>query len=202
MTTAERYAENITLPRAIRFPVELIPPEGFDAERPETWPPVAGRLEFVDGRLLYIPPCGQLQQYTVSDVVITLGAWVRAHREFLLGTNEAGMRLQGSTRAADAAVWRRGDVGQLRAGLLHVAPVLAVEVGGDDEDEAALRRKAEWYLAVGVEVAWLVLPQSREVVVITRDGSRRYRDPEVLDPHPSLPDLQPAVRDLFVQITG
>jgi hypothetical protein len=35
------YEETIVLPRAVRFPVELVPPEGFDEERPETWPTVS-----------------------------------------------------------------------------------------------------------------------------------------------------------------
>src|SRR5215210_5945637 len=100
---AARYDETIVLPRAVRFPVELVPPPGFDPDRLETWPDVGGRLEYVDGRLLFMPPCGDLQQDTVTDVVITLGAWIRSHPEFVLGTNEAGMRLQGATRAADAA---------------------------------------------------------------------------------------------------
>ena len=108
MTTSELYQETIDLPRAVRFPVELLPPDGFDAERPETWPKLAGRLELFEGRLLYMPPCGGLQQETVADVVLALGAWIRSgHPEFVLGTNEAGMRLLGATRAADAAIWRR-----------------------------------------------------------------------------------------------
>ena len=110
MSTAARYDEVIMLPRAVRFPVEMEPPDGFDATRTETWPVVSGRLEYVEGRLIYMPPAGDLQQDTVSDVVITLGAWVRANPQFVLATNEAGMILNGSTRAADAAIWRRRDV--------------------------------------------------------------------------------------------
>jgi hypothetical protein len=105
-----RYDELIQIPRAVRFPVELLVPAQFDEERPETWPRVVGRLEWLDGRLLYMPPCGDLQQASVTDVVVTLGSWVRAHPGFFLGTNEAGMRLGGATRAADAAIWRRSDV--------------------------------------------------------------------------------------------
>ncbi len=116
MSMAARYDEQIVLPRAIRFPVELIPPEGFDEERPETWPRVDGRLEYVEGRLLYLPPCGDEQQDVVADVVITVGAWVRAHREFVLGTNEAGMRLSGTTapqtpQFGDARTWAREPAG-------------------------------------------------------------------------------------------
>ena len=71
MPGTARYDETITLPRAVRFPVELLPPEGFDAERLETWPRVAGRLEYVEGRLLFMPPSGDVQQDVVTDVIIT-----------------------------------------------------------------------------------------------------------------------------------
>lgn len=118
MSTAPRYDETIMLPRAVRFPVEMIPPDGFDGERLETWPSITGRLEYVDGRLLYAPPCGDEQQDTVTDVVITLGSWVRAHAEFVLGSNEAGMRLLGATRAADAAIWKRADTGAYTGGFV------------------------------------------------------------------------------------
>ena len=80
------------MPRAIRFPVELIPPEGFNPEDPRTWPTVDGRIEYVNGRLLFMPPCGDLQQDTVADVVITLGNWVRQHSGFVVGTNEAELK--------------------------------------------------------------------------------------------------------------
>ena len=127
----------------------MLPPEGFDADTLETWPKVVGRLEYVDGRLLFMPPCGDFQQDTVTDVVITLGAWVRRHREFVLGTNEAGMRLGDATRAADAAIWRRSDLGAYDGGLRRVPPVLAVEVAGADggDSEEALREKAKWGIA-------------------------------------------------------
>ena len=84
---------------AARSEGELIPPEGFDPARLETWPEAEGRLEYVDGRLLYLPPYGDLQQDTTSDIVLTLGAWVRASPAFVLGTNEAGMRRADATRA-------------------------------------------------------------------------------------------------------
>jgi len=42
--------DTIPVPRSVRFPVELVPPDGFDPERLETWPRVDGRLEWVEGR--------------------------------------------------------------------------------------------------------------------------------------------------------
>jgi Uma2 family endonuclease len=202
VTIAERYAETIPLPRAIRFPVELIPPEGFDPQDPHTWPRVEGRIEYVKGRLLYMPPCGELQSYTVADVVAALLPWVRAHREFNLGTNEAGMLLQGDARGVDVGIWQRSEVGALRPQDHRVPPVLAVEVAGEDEDESVLRDKAAWYLSAGVEVVWIVLPEQREVVVITPTAEYRCRTGDTLPPHGTLPDLTPPVADFFLQVAG
>lgn len=193
------YEETITLPRAVRFPVELVPPAGFDPERLETWPAVAGRLEHVDGRLLYMPPSGDEQQDTATDVVITLGAWVRSRPDYVLGSNEAGMRLGGATRAADAAIWRRSDLGQYTGGLRRVAPVLAVEVVGRDDTEEQLVEKAAWYRRVGVAVVWIVLPATFEVRVIAEGLDERVGRDGSLPAHAALPGLAPAARELFHQ---
>jgi Uma2 family endonuclease len=202
MTTTEMYDETVTLPRAVRFPVELRPPEGFDPERLETWPKAPGRLEFVGGRLLYMPPCGDLQQDTVTDVVITLGAFVRANPALVLGTNEAGMRLLGATRAADAAVWRRAELGSYSGRLRRVPPLLAVEVAGEDETEGALLEKADWYLKAGAKLVWLVLPETREVVCVAREGRTRHGVGGRIPPHADLPGLSPLVAELFAQISA
>src|SRR2546427_706221 len=80
-----------------------------------------------------MPPCGDRQQYTVADVVATLIIWVRAHPEFAVGTNEAGMHLGDDSRAADAAIWRRTRADVYEGGFQVRPPLLAVEVGGRDE---------------------------------------------------------------------
>ncbi|HXV60127.1 MAG TPA: Uma2 family endonuclease [Vicinamibacteria bacterium] len=202
MATISRYDEVISLPRAIRFPVEMVPPPGFDPDRLETWPTVVGRLEYFDGRLLFMPPCGDFQQDTVTDVVITLGAWIRRHPEFVLGTNEAGMRLGGATRAADAAIWRRSDLGAYDGGLRRVPPILAVEVAGvDDGDlEDALREKAKWYLSMGAFVVWILFPERREVLVMSSKKEARFSADETIAAHPALPGLRPKASELFVQV--
>lgn len=201
MAAEAHYDEMIQIPRAVRFPIELVPPPGFDAERPSTWPRVPGRLEWHEGRLLYMPPCGEVQQATVTDVVITLGSWIRLNREFVLGTNKAGMRLEGSTRAADAAIWRRGDFG-FASGVARKPPLLAVAVAGADDPESTLVDKARWYLDVGVSVVWLVLPDSREVVAVTAAETRRLGADERVPPHPDLPGLSVKVSDFFLQQSG
>lgn len=183
----------------VRFPVELRA-EGFTPEEPSTWPSLEGRLEWVGGRLLYMPPCADYQQDVAMDVAFVLRSWSEAHPEFVVGGNEAGMKLGGDVRAADVAVWR-ADAAVPRSGRVRaVPPVLAVEVSGEDEAEQALRDKAGWYLRHGVSVVWLVFPDTREVLVLSASGEARLVMGQTFPPDERLPNLEPAVAQLFAQL--
>jgi len=193
----------VPVPRlAVRFPLELPLPDGFVAERPETWPVVEGSLELVEGKLLYMPPCADRQQYTSADVVGLLWAWRRTHPEFLVAGNEAGMLLGGDSRGADAAVWRLDAVGPHRGRFQRVPPVLAVEVMGELEEERELRAKARWYLDHGVEVVWLLRPQDLTATVVTEAGPIELSGAGEIAEHPSLPGLCAPLSDLFAQVTA
>lgn len=170
----------------VRFPVELRA-EGFTPEEPSTWPKLEGRLEFVGGRLLYMPPCADYQQHVAVDIAFVLRSWSEAHPGFVVGGNEAGMKLGGDVRAADVAVWR-SDTALPRSGRVRtVPPVLAVEVSGEDEAELVLRDKARWYFQHGVSVVWLVFPSTREVLVLSAGGETRLAVGQTLPPDERLP---------------
>ncbi len=195
------FDECLHLPRgSVRFPIELHPGPGFSADDPATWPRIEGRLELVDGRLLYMPPRGDVQQDVCAAVTGVLFTWVKSHPDFVVGSNEAGMILGGDARAADGAVWRRADAGPRTGRFRRTPPVLAVEVAGQEQGEAELSVKARWYLDAGVEVVWLVLPDAREIVELTRSGAVRHVRGTRLRPRPSLPDLEPEVDDFFLQL--
>jgi hypothetical protein len=118
------------------------------------------------------------------------------------GTNEAGMRLAGATRAADAAIWRRTDLGLYHGGLRRVPPLLAVEVAGPDAGDSvqSLRDKAAWYLEVGVKVVWILLPDTQKVLVITTEGEKQFAGDEQVETHTELAGLSPKASELFTQI--
>jgi Uma2 family endonuclease len=183
----------------VRFPVELRP-AGLNGDDPQTWPEAEGRLEWVQGRLLYMPPRADIQQDVAVDLVHVLRSWSESQPSFIVGGNEAGMRLGTDIRAADAAVWRRADVGPSTGRLRQVAPVLAVEVAGQDEDEESLRAKAAWYLNHGVGVVWLILPASREAVVLTGSTESRHTALELIAEDARLPGLTPSVARFFAQL--
>jgi hypothetical protein len=149
-----------------------------------------------------MPPSGGIQQFVAVDVVEVLRTWSKEQPEFIVGGNEAGMILGGDVRAADAAVWRRDALGEIPPGYLRVPPILAVEVAGVEEGEPELRAKAAWYLAHGVALIWLVLPATREVVVLSSTSESRCREIDRLAPQPALPGLEPEVREFFIQLAG
>jgi Uma2 family endonuclease len=202
MAAPTAYLDWTPVPRvAIELPLLLPPPDGFEPGDVSTWPLVNGRLEYVDGRLLYMPPCGDEERDTVSDVVVELGSWARSHPGFVVGTNEAGVMLGRDVRGADAAVWRRDAAGPHTGGFRKVPPLLVVEVSGKDEPPAKLLEKADWYLRHGVEVVWVLVPSSRSVIVKTPSGSTEVGPGSRLPAHPALPGLEPLVDDLFRQVS-
>lgn len=150
--------------------------------------------------MLYTPPCADTQQDVAVDTAYLLRTWSERLPAFIVGGNEAGMKLGGDIRAADVAVWRAADVGERSGRLRSVPPILAVEVAGDDEDESALTEKERWYLGHGVGVVWLVLPETREVVVIRDGRTERFGRGESLSATESLPGLEPEVARFFAQI--
>ncbi len=183
----------------VRFPVELRV-DGIDPSEPARWPAIDGRIEFVGGRLLYMPPCADIQQDVAADVAFVLRSWSEKHSGFVVGGNEAGMKLGGDVRAADAAVWRAPDVSPRTGRVRVVPPVLAVEVSGQDEEERVLRDKARWYLEHGVAVVWIVLPETREVVILRASGETRLVHANRVPPDAALPGLEPLVSELFAQL--
>lgn len=121
----------------------------------------------------------------------------RGHRWLIC---HVGVSFGRDKRGIGVALWRRGDLGAPSWGFAQVPPLLAVEVAGRDDREPYLREKAAWYLARGVTLVWLVLPDPREVVVVSGDEERRYGLGEELAAHGALPDLTPAVADFLRQL--
>lgn len=183
-----------------RGPLEVNPPSDFDPDDATTWPDAPGRWEYLDGRLYWMAPCGEVQNTVVSRLVGLLDRWLDDHPEFRLGTNEAGMRLGSDTRAADCAIWRRGS-DPLRAGFSREPPVLSVEVAGQDEGERELRQKSVWYFSHGVERVWVVLPATREILVLYPNGREwRASSGQRLPLDELLPGLVIAVDDVFSRL--
>ncbi|MCW5888995.1 MAG: Uma2 family endonuclease [bacterium] len=131
---------------------------------------------------------------------VTAGVFSDEHAGFFVGGDKAGMLFGREARGAKGAVWRRSDPGPIDRRYVRVPPLLVVEVEGREEGEAALCVKARWYFAHGVGVVWLVLPSTRDVLVLRHGGETRHAVGERLPEDPELPGLAPAVEGLFRQL--
>jgi Uma2 family endonuclease len=202
MQTADPHYELVAVPLSgVTLPLPIPVPAGFASDRLDTWPDVEGKLEYVEGRLLYTPPSGDLQQDTCADVIGVLKVWRRSQRHFVIGANEAGIRLGDETRAADVAVWETSALSDYDGRLRRAAPLLAVEVAGKFDTPGALRDKARWYLSHGSAVVWLLFPLPRQVIVVTSAGETTHELGERLPLRAELPNLEPLVDELFEQVT-
>ena len=147
-----------------------------------------------------MPPCGEEQSSVAASVTWALMDWARRTPGFDVNGNEAGVLLDGEVRGLDGAVWKSS--GKKRSNRFRrVAPLLAVEVQGEDETIDSLREKADWYLAHGTSTVWLVLPSINAVVVITRAGEKRFRERDRLPEPSGLRGLSPLVADVFWRST-
>ncbi len=189
--------ELVPVPRgSVTFPVVLRPPRGFKASRPSTWPTVEGRLEFSKGSLLYLPPCGEEQSSVAASVAWVLVDWARKTPGFEVGGNEAGVILDGEVRGLDGGIWKSS--GKKRTNRFRrTAPLLAVEVQGEEETVDSLRAKAAWYLDHGTTTVWLVLPSLNVVLVVTEAGEKKLRERDRLPEPAGLRGLHPLVADIF-----
>ena len=68
---------------------------------------------------------------------------------------------------------------------------------GDEQQD-----KARWYLGKGVRVVWLVFPKLRRVVVLTPGAEHVLGSGQRLPPSDDLPGLEPAVDELFIQVSA
>jgi len=107
------------------------------------------------------------------SVVGILDRWQEERPEFFVGGNEAGMILGKDVRGAEARCGG-GTSSSRRAegtcGFRRSSPSRWWPRGGEPE----LRAKAQWYLAHGVAVVWLVLPKTRDALVVTAGGESRH----------------------------
>ena len=137
-------------------------------------------LEYTpDGTILIMPPTDPETGARGASIVIQLGNWSeREGRGMVIGA-DAGFRLPGGSRRSpdaawfDAARWRAAK----RPGVRYppFAPEFVIELRSPDDRLPALQSKMQEYIDNGVQLAWLVDPQSR-TVAIYRPG----REPETL----------------------
>ncbi len=104
-----------------------------------------------------------------------------------------------NARLPDVSYYIDAEKPLISRGATPYMPDLAVEVKSPDDSLPKLREKAQYYLANGSKMVWIVIPEKRLVLVLTLDDEIILDDADTLDGGDVLPGFTLPVRDIFPQ---
>jgi Uma2 family endonuclease len=161
-----------------------------------------GKAELVRGELRVTPPPGAGHGGVIVELIVRLKTYVDAHKLGRVLTNVGFelLQLPRTVRAPDVSFVRqdRLPVGGLGAGLLRLAPDLAVEVVSPSETRALRAEKLDDYRDSSVPLAWVIDPTTRTVMIVEGNLARRVLvEGDSFDGGVVIPDFSCRVSDLF-----
>lgn len=166
------------------------------------WPDV-GRCELVNGKIVHLTASRPLH----ALVEIRLGSRLLTYadgsgRGHILG-GEVGLwvkREPDTVRGADLVfISRERWARRSPKGFLDIAPELVIEILSPDDRRGEVQEKLEEYLALGVDLVWIVDPEFR--CVLAYRGSlfdvERFDEGDTLADEEILPGFSLPVADIF-----
>ena len=162
-------------------------------------PENAGRLlELIDGEIVEKMPTEEH-----GSIALNIGAELRAYlrtiRKGIAGTEvryQTG-KDERNSRLPDISI-SIANRPLVKDGAVIGMPDLAVEIKSPDDSLKEMREKAEYYLANGTQIVWLVYPHQRCVEVYTLDTIELLCADDVLTGGDLLPDFSLSVAEIFL----
>ena len=161
--------------------------EHFCAENP------LYRLELTpDGKIIIMPPASFDSGFCEGEVFAELRQfWKNNPNGIVLGPSAGYTLPDNSVRAPDAAWISEAQYAQLsaedRKTFAPMVPEFVIEVRSETDSLLALKRKmTDVWMANGVQVAWLVDPQSRTTFVYRGEGEESFSFDKVVSAEPVL----------------
>lgn len=149
-------------------------------------------LEYVDGVVLQKPMPNKAHRALIEEVIFQIGLYRRRHGGSAGPEGRIRMPDGSGFRLPDTSYWAPGrDDGD------DSVPSLAVEVRSPDQTMAELRRKCRSFRENGVDVCWLIDPQSRTVEVFEGDRDAEVAIGDAALETPVMPGFRLALKDLF-----
>jgi Uma2 family endonuclease len=159
--------------------------------------------ELVDGQLLE-REVGQKSDAIAATCLTLIGPYVRTNNLGLVNGAQCGYQIfpfdPDRVRIPDASFTRRDRIPTdgPAEGHSRVAPDLVIEVTSPNDSFPMVQLKVNDYLAAGVALIWVVVPETQTVDVYRRDhtGARLYVG-DFLDGEDVLPGFRCEVAALF-----
>lgn len=99
----------------------------------------------------------------------------------------------------DVSVVLKANRALLEKGAMPYLPDLVVEIKSPDDKLWEMRKKADYYLAHGTKIVWLVHSEKRLVYVLTATSDDTLDENDTLNGGDLLPGFTLAVKDIFPQ---
>jgi Uma2 family endonuclease len=159
-------------------------------------------FELVRGEVIELPPPQKLHGVVCGNVSFILGGYARSRRKGYVTGNDSGVILErdpDTVLGPDVALYEDAQsLAELHPKFGEVPPRLAVEVLSPSDRADRMMHKITDYLQGGVELVWLIDPETHSVTVHRPDkGAQRLEESEELDGQDVLPDFCCRVADFF-----
>ncbi len=135
----------------------------------------------------------------VINIGIAIGVFVKQHKLGRVGAEiRYKMPKDRCNSRTPALSFNSGQRPVVREGSVPQMPELAVEIKSPNDTTKQLREKADYYLANGARLVWLVFPGKRYVEVYTPDDEMEVMfGDDRLDGGDVLPGFTMPVADMF-----
>jgi Uma2 family endonuclease len=162
------------------------------------------RYELVEGELRVMAAAGGKHGLVANNIAGEFYTYLKAHQLGVGVTAETGFYTRGdnhTVRAPDYAYIAAAQVPPdgLPEGYLNVVPELVVEVVSPHDRAGEVDEKIQEWLAFGVQVVWVVYPNTERVFVYTRGQASPtvYRADDTITGGDALPGFAVAVSVFF-----
>jgi Uma2 family endonuclease len=162
------------------------------------------RIELVEGIVVEISKAGGEHGVFTGNLFGHIWAFNRLPKLGWVTAAETGFVIakrpdgRDSVRGLDIAFVRMERAPQgLPKGNVPFAPDLAVEVISPHNEAEDIHNKVLQLLRAGTEIIWIVYPESRTVVVHTKDGAKTLTEEDTLDGGAVLPGFTLPVKAIF-----
>lgn len=156
-------------------------------------------FELLDGEIVEKMPTEEHGEIAAL-IAVEIGIYLKQHPIGKVG-QEIRHRIPGDEFNAmlpDVSVRKDIDRPAVRQGAVPRVPDLVVEIKSPDDTFRQMRRKAEYYLANGSKLVWLVFPEIREVEVYVPDADvATLTDEDTLDGGDVLPGFTLKLAEIF-----
>ena len=165
--------------------------------------PDYGRYELIDGQLVE-RHTGAKASYAATNVLVLMGHFVRSNSLGLVFQADCGYQIfpeePNRVRFADGSFIRRGRLPEDRPpqGHCRTPPDLVIEAVSPHDTAYEVEDKIEQWLSAGVQLVWVIYPDTQRVQVHRPDSTvTKLQSEEQLVGEDVVPGFQCQVTEIF-----